>query len=117
MKSIYQGETAKFLAWLTEDNREPVTELSGYTFTITLVDRYGHLSARFSNAPAEGVGEIKLHDNGLLSFGLTSDQTAHMLGDYTLEIKVAYQDTVAIERSAGLHICRSTEGQKPEIQL
>lgn len=115
MKSIYQGETAKFLAWLTEDDREPVTELSGYTFTITLVDRYGHVSERFSNVPAEGVGVINLHDNGMLSFGLTSEQTAKMQGEYTLEIKVAYQDTVAIERSGGIHICHSTEGQKPEI--
>lgn len=115
MKSIYQGETAKFLAWLTEDDREPVTELSGYIFTITLVNRYGHMSARFSNVPAEGVGAIQIHENGLLSFGLTSEQTAKMLGDYTLEIKVAYKDTVAIEHIGGIHICRSTEGQKPEI--
>lgn len=110
MRSIYQGETVKFLAWLTEDNRDPVTELSDYIFTVSFVDRYGHTAVRFSNAPADGTGEITFHDNGMLSFGLTSAQTAAMRGDYALEIKVVHHDTVAIERGGCIHVCRSTEG-------
>lgn len=101
-----QGESILFQMQLLADDDKPLDDVEKYSVMVLLVSPRSE-GLIFGYNAGEDVQPIEMDKDGNMAFVVTSEQSASMLGGYTLEISVANGDSRIITTAPGFEVVPS----------